>query len=71
MRYREETPKAQARARAAVAAWREQNPEGTAEQLVDAIGDQFHPDYGVVLRGMLFATDRRRAATGSSAADGG
>ncbi len=61
MRFCEDTPGEPARARAAVAAWREQNPEGTAERLVDALGDQFHPDYGPVLRGALFAIDRDRA----------
>ena len=34
-----------------------------------AIGHQFHPDYGVVLRGVLFAVDRHqaRAITGCDA----
>jgi hypothetical protein len=41
-----------------VAEWREQHPEGTGEELVAALGGQFHPDYGPVLRGMLFAADR-------------
>ena len=57
MRYREDTPAEQARARAAVEAWREANPEGTAEHMVGAIGGQFHPDYAVVLRGFFFAAD--------------
>ena len=47
--------------RAAVAAWRGQNPAGTSEDLVAAIGCQFHPDYGVVLRALLFAADRHQA----------
>lgn len=64
MRFREDSPEELARARAAVAAWRDQNPAGTAEQLVAALGDQFHPDYVPVLRGMLFAADPRRAVTG-------
>jgi hypothetical protein len=59
-----ENPAELARARAAVAAWRDQHPEGTAEQLVAALGGQFRPDYGPVLRGALFAIDRDRA-TGS------
>ena len=50
-----------ARARAEVAAWRDRNPAGTGEDLLAAIGHQFHRDYGVVLRAMLFAVDRRRA----------
>jgi len=52
-----------ARAHAAVAAWRSQNPAGTAEQLVAALGGQFHPDYGPVLRAVLFAADRHSART--------
>ena len=61
MRYREDTAEELARARAAVAAWRDRNPAGTAEDLIAAIGHQFHRDYGVVLRAVLFAVDRHRA----------
>jgi hypothetical protein len=61
VRFREDSPEDLDRARAAVAEWREQHPEGTAGQLVAALGGQFHPDYGPVLRGMLFAADRDRA----------
>jgi hypothetical protein len=61
VRFWEDSPADLARARAVVAAWREQNPTGTGEELVAAVGHQFHPDYGVVLRGVLFAVDRRRA----------
>jgi hypothetical protein len=50
-----------ARARAAVAAWRDRNPAGTGEELLATIGHQFHRDYGVVLRAVLFAVDRHRA----------
>jgi hypothetical protein len=50
-----------ARARVAVAACRDRNPAGTGEDLVAAIGGQFHHDYGVVLRAVLFAVDRHRA----------
>ena len=50
-----------ARARAAVAAWRERNSAGTGEEMLAAIGRQFHRDYGVALRAMLFAVDRHRA----------
>ncbi len=62
MRFREDSPEDLARARAAVAEWREQHPEGTGEEIVAALGGQFHPDYGPVLRGMLFAADRDPAA---------
>lgn len=61
MRFRDDNPQDLARARAAVAAWRDQNPAGTAEQLVATLGGQFHRDYRPVLRAMLFAADRHRA----------
>ena len=61
MRYRKDTPELLARARAAVPAWRDQNPAGTGEALVAAIGHQLHRDYGVVLRALLFAVERHRA----------
>jgi hypothetical protein len=61
VRYREDTPGELARARAAVAGWRDRNPAGTGEDLIGAIGRQFHLDYGVVLRAVLFAVDRHRA----------
>jgi hypothetical protein len=34
---------------------------GTRPELLAAIGDQFHRDYGVVLRAVLSAVDRYRA----------
>jgi hypothetical protein len=61
VRYREDTAEELARARVAVAAWRNRNPAGTGEELIAAIGQQFHRDYGVVLRAVLFAVDRHRA----------
>ena len=61
MRYRDDTPELLARARTTVTDWRDQNPAGTGEELVAAIGDQFHRDYGVVLRALLFVVDRHRA----------
>jgi len=68
MRYREDTPAELARARAAMQAWRQQNPGGTAEELAGAIGGQFHPDYAVVLRGFIFAAEQ---VTGTAAQDAG
>jgi hypothetical protein len=41
--------------------WRERNPLGGAGQLIADIGSQFHPDYGTVLRGVLFAVDSHGA----------
>ena len=61
MRFREDSPRELARARAAVAEWRDQNPAGTPGQLTADLGGQFHPDYGPVLRAVLFAADRHRA----------
>jgi hypothetical protein len=60
VRFREQKPGDLDRARAAVAAWREQNPAATGEQLVADLGSKFHPDYGPVLRAVLFAVDRHR-----------
>ena len=71
MRFREDSPADLARARAAVTAWREQNPTGTGEELVAAAGHQFYPEYGVVLRGVLFAVDRRRARQITGVTPGG
>ena len=61
MRFRDDNPQELARARAAVSVWRKDHPAGTAEQLTTALGPQFHPDYGPVLRAVLFAVDRHRA----------
>ena len=61
MRFRDDTPADLVRARTAVTAWRDQNRAGTGDELVGAVGRQFHPDYGVVLRAVLFAVDRHRA----------
>lgn len=61
MRFREEKPSDLDRARAAVAAWRERHPAGTCDDLIAAVGPAFHPDWAVVLRGVLFAVDRHRA----------
>ena len=61
MKYREDKPGGLDRARAAVAAGREQHPQGTDEQLVVDLGSQFHPDYGVVRRAVLFAVDSHGA----------
>jgi hypothetical protein len=61
VRFREDKLADLDRARSAVAAWRDRNPAGTAEELIAALGGQFHRDYGVVLRAVLFAADRHRA----------
>jgi hypothetical protein len=61
VRFRDDNPADVARARSAVTAWRDQNPAGTGDELVAAVGRYFHPDYGVVLRAVLFVLDRHRA----------
>jgi len=61
MRFRDDKPADLDRARAAVAAWREQHPAGTAEQLLTALGPQFHRGYDPVLRAVLFTVDRHQA----------
>jgi hypothetical protein len=63
VRFRDEKPGDLDRARAAVAAWRDRHPAGTDVDLIAAVGPAFHPDWSVVLRGVLFAEDRRRAST--------
>jgi hypothetical protein len=70
VRFREDTPAEQARARAEVAAWREQNPDGTAEEMLAALGSRFHKDYGPVLRSALFRADEQRDRRGTGAAAG-
>ncbi len=66
MRFREDHPEDLDRARKEVAAWRERNPQGNAEQMLADLGRLFHPDYGPVLRSVLFSTDLHSAkiATG-------
>jgi hypothetical protein len=48
VRFRENNPADLARARAAVADWRSQNPLGTDEELLAAVSRQFHRDWAVV-----------------------
>ena len=61
MRYRDWKSADLDCARAAVGEWRDANLEGTREQMLAALGPRFHPDYAIVLRGVLFAVDRNRA----------
>ncbi len=61
MRFREDNSADLARARTAVTAWRDQNPAGRSDELVAAVGRQFHPDYDVMLCAVLFVVDRHRA----------
>lgn len=59
MRYREDSPAVLDKARGAVAAWRDKHPGGTEEQMLAAVGGDFHDDYPPVLRAVLFTTDQR------------
>ncbi len=61
MRFREDSPEELARARAAVAGWRSQHPTGTDQDMATVVGRQFHRDWAVVLRAVLFAAGRHRA----------
>jgi hypothetical protein len=61
VRFLDEKPGDLDRARAAVAAWRDGHPAGTSDDLIAVVGPAFHPDWAIVLRGVLFAEDRHRA----------
>ena len=63
MRFREDKPAGLECARTVVAEWREQNPAGTADQLTAALGSQFAPGYGPVLRAVLFVFEGTRHTT--------
>jgi hypothetical protein len=71
MTFHENNPADLARARAKVAAWRDQHPTGTGEDLVAAIGHRFPHALRVVLRGVLFAVGRHRARQVTGAVDPG
>jgi len=43
-----------ARIEEAVRGWREEHLDGTARDMLKAIGADFHKDYGVVLRALLY-----------------
>ncbi len=61
MRFREDKPEDLQRARAAVTQWRQEHPDGTAEEMLAAVRPEFHKDYGPVLRALLFRADLRPA----------
>jgi hypothetical protein len=73
VRYRDDKPGTRDRARKAVAAWREQHPDGTYEELVADLGPDFPDGYGPILRSMLFVIERHDAKilTGVSIVTGG
>jgi len=61
VRFCDDTPQLLARARATVAAWREQYPQGTYDALIDDLGPGFPRDYEPVLRSVLSALERHGA----------
>jgi hypothetical protein len=71
VRFREDTASYQQRARAAVAQWRAEHPQGTPDQMIAAVGPAFDRDYGPALRAFLFVIDKHtaRIVTGQAAID--
>jgi len=61
MRYRDDKPEDLERAREAVRDWRAADPDGTPDEMLAALAGKFHPDYGPLLRAVLFRTDLRDA----------
>lgn len=61
MRYRNWKSADLDRARAAVAAWRDRNPQGRADQLIAEIACRFHPDDPLMPRRLLSAASRQAA----------
>jgi hypothetical protein len=61
MRFREDTENDRVRSRDAVRAWRDEYPDGSPEEMLTALGPQFHADYGPALRALLFRADLRDA----------
>ena len=61
VRFREDNPEDLDRARAAVKQWREENPQGSADQMTADLCGEFRAGYDPVLRGLLFAVDRHGA----------
>jgi hypothetical protein len=61
VRFRDDNPADLVRARAAVSAWREQNPAGSPEEMVAAIGLRFRHDWAPVLRAVLYVVDKHSA----------
>ena len=77
MRFRDDTPELHERARREVSAWRDRNPQGTADAMVEELcasydkqaATGFPRAYAPVLRVLLLSGDERReqGATGTAA----
>jgi hypothetical protein len=73
MSFREDTPVVQRRAREQVAAWRQQHPEDTPEEMLTVLADGFPRGYAVFLRSALYLVDNPRgpeAAVSALRSDG-
>ncbi len=73
MSFREDTPAVQRRAREQVAAWRQQHPEGTPEEMLTELAGGFPNGYAVFLRSALYLADNPRgpeAAVSAPRSDG-
>ena len=57
MRFREDKSGDLDRARPLVQAWRDEHPQGTAEEMLTALAGQFREGYEPVLRGVLAALE--------------
>jgi hypothetical protein len=57
VRFRESNPEDLDRARQLVAKWRDENPQGSAEEMLRTLGGQFREGYEPVLRGVLAAIE--------------
>jgi hypothetical protein len=61
MRFRDDTPAFQNRAREAVAQWRADHPQGTPDQMVHAVGPAFPAGCAPALRNFLITVDKHHA----------
>lgn len=60
-RWRDENPEELCKLRDAVREWRKANPDGSPDEMVEALAGQFRVGYEPVLRASLFRSDLRDA----------
>jgi hypothetical protein len=65
VRFSEDTPAEQARARTAVADWCQRNRAGTVEDMIAAVGPGFHKDDGPLLRVAFHRIEEQRDRQGA------
>lgn len=58
-RWRDENQEELDKLRTAVRGWRDANPDGSPDEMVQALAAQFRADYEPVLHGALFSIDMR------------